>query len=912
MQFNCFRFSAASVAAALPLVCGATAAPTAARAQSLTLYVAPNGSDTASGTERGKPLATLTGARDAIRQIRKKGALPTGGITVRVARGTYPLSGPLELTAEDSGASATAPVVYEAEPGQTVHLTGGRTVTGFGPVTDPAVKERLDPAVRDRVLQADLKAQGITDYGKLTPRGFGRAINPAGIEVFLNSKPAQLARWPNSGFVHVTGVSSIPERQVVSSEIAERLGRWTGEPDLWTFAYWGYDWADTYTPIAGLDPAKAQINLGLPASSYGYKKGQRFYILNALSELDSPGEWYVDRAKGILYLLPDSKLKPDSVVVSLAPSLLSLANVSHVTLRGFTYEACRGDAIHVSGGTDDKIVSSTLRNIGNRAVVINGGATHSGVVGCDIYETGDGGITLSGGDRASLQPADLFAENNQLHDYSRWDRTYRPGVGIDGVGNRASHNLIYNGPHNAIHFSGNDHILEYNEIHNVCYETGDVGAFYTGRDWTARGTIIRGNWFHDITGPGHLGAMGIYLDDQASGITITNNLFQRMTRAVFIGGGDDNIVTNNIFIDCSPSVHLDARGLGWQKAATDNPKDTLRTKYASMPVTSDLWRKKYPTLVHAVTEVEAGAPVGNTVERNISVGGRWSDVEAKAQPGIVFTNNLADNPDPGFTNAAKNDFHLKPGSPAATLGFQPLPTDRFGLYKSPDRASWPVSHPATISQIVETNKPTERKARTAAPAVAVPNATHSPTLDGILSPGEWDAAGAPPIVLEQEVEGEVVTPSSRVFVRVADDALWVAFENPVEVGIPLRIGTTWGQDDAVEVALRPAGSAALPTYLFRGFPGGKMVSSAEAGASDQAAARAGAAVTYAAHIVSPSLWTAEMKIPLAAIGLTGGKPARIAANFTVRKTAGPNWVQWRGTGGSTWMVENAGVLTLKP
>jgi hypothetical protein len=55
-----------------------------------------------------------------------------------------------------------------------------------------------------------------------------------------------------------------------------------------------------------------------------------------------------------------------------------------------------------------------------------------------------------------------------------------------------------------------------------------------------------------------------------------------------------------------------------------------------------------------------------------------------------------------------------------------------------------------------------------------------------------------------------------------------------------------------------------------------------------------------------------MKIPLAALGLDTAKTLRLGANFTARKTAGPNWVQWRGTGGSTWKVENAGILTIAP
>ena len=66
--------------------------------------------------------------------------------------------------------------------------------------------------------------------------------------------------------------------------------------------------------------------------------------------------------------------------------------------------------------------------------------------------------------------------------------------------------------------------------------------------------------------------MTIYLDDQHCGHTIHGNLFERCMQSVFIGGGDDNVVTNNVFLDCIKSAHLDNRGMGWQKAATDDPK----------------------------------------------------------------------------------------------------------------------------------------------------------------------------------------------------------------------------------------------------------------------------------------------------------------------------------------------------
>ena len=56
---------------------------------------------------------------------------------------------------------------------------------------------RLDAAARGKVVALDLRAQGITNFGELTARGFGRAMRPAALEFFFQGKPMQLARWPN-------------------------------------------------------------------------------------------------------------------------------------------------------------------------------------------------------------------------------------------------------------------------------------------------------------------------------------------------------------------------------------------------------------------------------------------------------------------------------------------------------------------------------------------------------------------------------------------------------------------------------------------------------------------------------------------------------------------------------------------
>jgi hypothetical protein len=243
----------------------------------------------------------------------------------------------------------------------------------------------------------------------------------------------------------------------------------------------------------------------------------------------------------------------------------------------------------------------------------------------------------------------------------------------------------------ALSAGGNDHVIEYNEIHNVVYESGDAGAYYVGRDWTQRGNILRYNYWHNIVGATGYGGMTIYLDDQHSGHKIYGNIFERCAQAVFIGGGDDNVVTNNVFIDCWRAAHIDNRGMGWQKAATDDPNGTLRTRFRSMPVDSELWVQKYPNL-QGTLEDEPNIPKRNHFERNVSAGGSWDHINRETRHYQVIRDNLIFDDDSNWIKLVKDDherlveLQFKDPAALASIGFEPIPLDKIGLYSDPRRA----------------------------------------------------------------------------------------------------------------------------------------------------------------------------------------------------------------------------------
>jgi len=662
----------------------------------MNLYVSPNGNDSWSGrlaspnrTRTDGPFATLERARDAIRALKKQGGLPDGGVIVWLRGGTYTQLTPFELTAEDSG-TPQSPITYSAYRNEQVRLVGGKRVTGWKPVTDATVLRKLPSEARGKALVADLRAQGITDFGQMLRRGFGSsAAVPAGLELFYNGKPMPLARYPNEGWLKI---SATPAGQQGGRFTCEdpRLRRWTEAKDVWVHGYWTWDWADSYERVVSIHAEKGEIVTAEPHGVYGYTSGKRFRVLNLLEELDAPGEWYLDRESGLLYFYPPDDGAGEAMVSLTEKPLFTLNGVSHLRIERMTFEVCRATGIEMRGGQQNIIAGCTFRNIGTVGVVIDGGTRHK-VVSCDFMDLGDGGIQVSGGDRNTLTPCKHEVLNCLFTRYSRWSRTYRPAVLVNGVGVRVAHCLMYDAPHNAILFGGNDHLFEYNEVHHVCTETGDAGAFYIGRDFTQRGTVIRYNYFHDIgkslQAETFVDVMAVYLDDCASGITIFGNVFYKAGRAAMIGGGRDNTVENNIFVECEPSVHVDARGLGWASFWFDGRDSTLMDRLKAVPYQQPPWSERYPELVNILND-EPAVPKGNRIIRNISVGGRWIDLYDNLTDKIVtMRDNIIDG-DAGVEVTAKG-IRLRKDSPAFKLGFQPIPLEKIGLYRDAYRKRLP-------------------------------------------------------------------------------------------------------------------------------------------------------------------------------------------------------------------------------
>jgi hypothetical protein len=649
-------------------------------ADDIHLFVKPEGSDTAGGLDPASALATPAKALALVAEARASGE--AGTITVELLPGDYVLTDTLRVTAGHAGSKGRPTRIVGVTGHKAARLLGGSRLTGFARLpADSPMRKRLPLSVVDKVRQVDLQAAGLGKAAGLGQAGFGIQRKAGHAQLYINGKPMPLAGYPNEGYLKVA--EAVAKRRFAVGD--RRPAAWAEPEKAWAYGYWFYDWADSYRPINGYDAKTGVIALGGDqAPRYGIRKGQRHRFLNVPEELDSPGEWIIDHKIGVLYLLPPGDLaKADVILSQLGRPLVEIRDASHIQLGRLILEAGRSEGVRISGGSGNVVVGCILRGFGGTAITVAGGRGH-GVKACSLYNLAEGAVTLSGGDRKTLSPSGHVVDGCDIHDFGLWCKTYRPAVALRGVGGAIRRTHIHQAPHVGVLLSGNDHVVELNEIDHVALETGDVGAIYLGRDWTYRGNVVRHNSFHDIGGVG-MGAMGVYNDDCAGGTTIYGNLFEKVRLAIMVGGGRDIVAENNLFIHCDRSVALDDRGLRWKqpREPAKYPSWDLVGKLKKLPYDRPPWSAKYPELA-TILDDDPWAPVGNRFVRNIVIGGRAIYATPRARQLLEQKGNLIIK---DATDAMIERIKAEPG--ARLKGFQPLPLGKMGFAEDAARRLQP-------------------------------------------------------------------------------------------------------------------------------------------------------------------------------------------------------------------------------
>ena len=294
------------------------------------------------------------------------------------------------------------------------------------------------------------------------------------------------------------------------------------------------------------------------------------------------------------------------------------------------------------------------------------------------------------------------------------------GVSLYGVGNKAISNEISYAPHFAIVFMGNDHIMEYNDIHHCCLDARDAGAVYAGRDVSFLGNVIRYNYFHDIYNRNKVSenVFAIYLDDKTSGTLVSDNIFVRTGNSgLKLSGGYMNTIENNLFIDI-PAIFI-FNGYG-HEAFVDfvtNPKDShgLKRKLEQVGFDRPPYSEKYQGIADVMVEglpenvvrnnfliyrnqplgtapwlpkpkngINGGWAVGYLVYKNGKFSGEVVDRPDLFPDNFIVNTSLEEykNFDPGFVDESKLDYRFKPDSVVLKElpSLKNIPFEKIGRY----------------------------------------------------------------------------------------------------------------------------------------------------------------------------------------------------------------------------------------
>ena len=721
------------------------------------IYVATDGSDNNDGSE-SRPFATIKRARDEIRTMRKNGELASKGAVVYIRGGLYQQLETVEFTEEDGGQDG-APIVYRAYPGENVTLIGGIPIYAgkLKKTEDKAVLDRIiDASARSKIYEVDIFDAGFSEipkifysevYGLTTASMYGRDpenvattllknkgmdVTTHAFEIIIDNDVYSNARYPNEGamtisrgivasYLRMKGAGSeselikeyinntVKEKPVFVPSDVNRVKQWVGR-NLDQVYIWfkpAYGWAEEGNMVESIND-EGKVTCALPTFYGPWEEGNPCYFYNFFDEISSK-EYYIDKNAAKLYLCLDKK--PDEIssitLTTMDDPMFCLKNTQNISIKNIHFSKTKSYSVLIQGsknccvdnceisytsiaGMDIKI-EDTNENI----------STDCGVKNCYFHDV-NGGVYIWAGDKETLTRGNNYIINNTFENFSRIKTTYNPAFVLEGVGNRAAYNKVYGSEHMAGSWGGNYQVMEFNEFYDVCTNTDDAAAIYAGQSLAPRENTIRYNYFHDVGRTGQSGGQrngshAIYLDDGYSNAYIVGNVCSNVANyGVFVGGGRDNVVFNNMMINCGGFIFCDSRfAEGW----TDNRVTNLEEQFPFWR--NDIWKEAFPELYNMDLE-KAGVAAGNVFEGNLSYNSGAVNLSSIAVENGTVKNNYVTTSDPGFVDLDKGNYTLKEDAEVFTkiTDFMPIPFTRMG--NCIDRAMQRII-PATVIAIDSPN-----------------------------------------------------------------------------------------------------------------------------------------------------------------------------------------------------------------
>ena len=573
------------------------------------VHVSSNGDDAADGTA-ARPVRTLAAAQTRARTL---GA----GTTVWIGEGVYRLRETLALSAADAGIAWRA-----AKSGKAV-ISGAFPARGLRRPPEGEISARIPAEARAHVWCADLKEAGYAGLEPFQPYGF-RVKDPQFrvTEVYRDGRPLACARHPNSGFLRVQKL--VDRNRCVLATDDPILRRLAGESSLQALGYWWNTWADQTYPVVALDPERGTFTMA-PETEIGWVPGYfdgrcKFCFVNALATLDEPGEWYLDRETGRLWVWPPEDDGAGRWEISeLGNPLVSVDGAKDVSFEGLVFEGGRNHGLVVTNAPRFALRASTVRNQGGNGLKLDASPDAS-VLRCRFHTFGHAAVLVRGGNRRTLTPSGIRIADCDFSDTGRAQRTYQPGARLAGCGCTVVHCRFHDLPSSAVRVEGNDHLFASNVCERCVLESDDQGVSDSFGNPTFAGNRFIHNLFREVGPKGggtHWGRSAIRFDDAISGMTVYGNRFENCAQGAFgavqMNGGRGNLVENNVFIGGSNGVSMTQWTAAHWKEWLETPR--WKSEIDRLDVRHPPYSTRYPWM----SAIDA-FPGTNRIVRNVFVG----------------------------------------------------------------------------------------------------------------------------------------------------------------------------------------------------------------------------------------------------------------------------------------------------
>lgn len=672
------------------------------------VHVSSAGRDTNPGTLK-RPLRTVGAALAVLRKKRAGKGRPIAGRVV-LAGGTHYVAKTVVVGAADSGVAPTilkntvesdggAPTVITSAPGERAILSGGRPVGGFEATEVNGVAAWV-------VRLPEVKA------GKWYFR-----------QLWVNGRRAVRTRLPEDGLYRVeepiedAGRLRIERKGMGFAAAGGHLKFRFAEGDLQAFSRLGdvdfvalHFWVASRVPFKRIDPRSRIAEIEFRpvyrlTDDFG-PIGAPYYVENVFEALRRPGQWYLDRAEGLLYYIPRAGETIDAaeVVAPVLSTVLRLQGASHVRVENLTVshtEYTPDDdtrklsgqavpfvpaALELSDCRRSHVLRCTVEHVGGYGVSIENGCVDCEVRSSRISDLGAGGVkvfhtvvdnpdrpaALRGRGESWRSCRRIVVADNDITDGCHY---YRQAVGVlvgkcSGV--QVVHNHVRGFDYTGVSVGwtwgydesdGIGNIIESNHIHDIGRGVlSDMGGIY--HLGVAPGTRIRFNHIHDVISRGY-GGWGIYTDEGSTDVLVESNLVHDTSVSGFHQHfGRRNTVRNNVFAY--------GRKCQVQLTRLEPAHEALRFErnifYADVPV---MWERNGRAIPN-------NAAVASCVRADYNL--YWCD--SGGQPvfgdeGFPEWQARGMDPhgavaDPRFQDAPRRDFTLRADSPALGMGFQPF------------------------------------------------------------------------------------------------------------------------------------------------------------------------------------------------------------------------------------------------